>query len=150
CASGQGLPARTRNRGRVLFDGACFLPLNRLVGVILHFGFVLDDLAVDLVGQQIDGCVEILVDGRAVYVLAAQAHGDLGGMLQTFYREYDLCVYDIVKMPRYPRHFVHYIFPDGGSYFQVTTTDAQVHIELSLQRKTACAEARLGNKGFSL
>lgn len=34
-----------------------YLALERIVGMVLDLGFVLDDLTVDLVGQQIDGGV---------------------------------------------------------------------------------------------
>src|SRR5690554_1068528 len=48
-------------------------------------------------------------------------------------------------MSRYTRHFVHDIFPYGGGDFQVTTSDAQVHIGLSFLRIQACANARFGS-----
>src|SRR5690606_19860036 len=52
------------------------LPFGWLVRMALRFGLVLDDLAVDLVSQKIDGGVEVFIGCFAMDVLAAQAHGD--------------------------------------------------------------------------
>src|SRR5690606_18473058 len=90
----------------LLLDGRNFLPFYWLVSVVLQLALVLDDLTVDLVCDKVNGCVEIFVDSLAMYVFAAQAHGDIGGMPEAFYREYDLCVDDIIEMSQHPCHLV--------------------------------------------
>jgi len=114
--------------------GSDFLPFDGLVGVILNLAFVLDDLAIDFVGQKVDGSVQVFIGGFAVDVFAAQMHGDFGGVLEALDREYDLCVYDVIEMPRGSRHFVFDIRVYCRGNFQMTTTNAQVHMLLSYKK----------------
>src|SRR5690606_14320429 len=124
--------------GTGLFGGH-FLPLHGFVSMILDFGFVLNNLAIDFVGQKVDGSVEVFVTRFAVDVLAWQADGDVGDVLYLFDREHDLCVNDVVEVATDARHFVGGVFSDGGGDFQMTTTNAQVHIYAPTVRVEACS-----------
>lgn len=113
-------------RGAGLFGGH-FLPLHGFVSMVLDLGLVLDDLAIDLVGQKVDGSVEIFIARFAVDVLAGKADGHFGGMLKLLDGEHDLRVDDVVEVATDTCHLVDGVFADGGCDFQMTTTDAQVH-----------------------
>jgi hypothetical protein len=115
--------ALSRAQVQTLF-GRRLLSFNGFVRMILYFCFVLDDLAVDFVGEQVDGGVQIAVSRGAMDIFAAQPHGDFSGMFQTFYRDDYLSVDDIVEMPRNPGYFVQHVFTNRRSYFKVTTDNA--------------------------
>src|SRR5690606_2996319 len=108
--------------------GGHFLPLHGFVSVVLHFGLVLDDLAIDFVSQKVDGSVEVFITRFAMDVFAGQADSHFSNMLQLLDREHDLYVNDVVEVSTYARHLLRCIFADGGGDFEMTTSNAQVHI----------------------
>src|SRR5690606_33953139 len=110
-----------------LFSGH-FLPFDGLVSVVLELGLVFEDLAIDLVCEKIDGCVKVFIPGFAVQILAGEAYCDLGGVLKLFHGEHDLRVDDVVEMATDASHFARRVLADSRSDIQMTSSDAQVHI----------------------
>jgi len=71
----------TRVKARVSSAAPCLyrsLPLQRLGGMRFSAFLVLDDLAVELVDQEVDGRVQVLVVGFAVNVLSTHVKVDFG------------------------------------------------------------------------
>src|SRR5699024_10279708 len=103
------------------------LPLERRVAVSLGLAFYFDDLAVELVGQEINGAIEIFAGGGAVDVFSVDAQGDFCDVFQSLDGEHDLGFNDVVKVPVDARQLVRDVIMDGGGDFQVATNDFHAH-----------------------
>ena len=71
--------------------------------VVLGAGLVLENLAIELVDQQVDGCVQVLREASHVHILAAQAQGNLGALALLFFGEVvdsqdDCDIDDVIEM----------------------------------------------------
>ena len=66
--------------------------------VIDNLLLVLEDLAVEFVGQTVDGGVHVSVDAFDMNVLAANVHGGLDLMFQLVHGQDNVDVDDVVEM----------------------------------------------------
>src|SRR3954466_8749559 len=105
---------------RVMKRGASY-PL--VVALVL----VAQDLAVELVGEQIDRGVQVRVLAFAVQVLAAHVERHLGLLPQLVDGEDDVGVDQMVEMPRHPLELRMHVGADRRSHIQVMSAHVEVH-----------------------
>src|SRR5690348_11009903 len=88
------------------FSGASASPAVRLArfgGVFVRFLFlVLEDAAVELVGQQVYGGVHVFLGGVGMDGVAAHMQGGFGLLSEFLDREHAVHVDDVVEMARNP------------------------------------------------
>lgn len=68
-----------RNKAQIISSSRFkYLSFDRDVGMVLRAVFVLNDLSIHLVDQDVDRRVKIILNRFAVNVFATDVHGDLG------------------------------------------------------------------------
>src|SRR5258706_1313455 len=80
---------------------------------------VFEDLAVELVGQAVDGSVHVRVNAFDVDILAANVHVCLDLVVQFVDGQDDIDVYDVVEVAGDAVDFIDDVGPDGGGDFQM-------------------------------
>jgi hypothetical protein len=98
----------------------------------LHDGLVLHHLAIQPVHQQVDRGIQVLRHTLHVHRLARQAQVDLGLLSFVFFgeivdREDHVGIDDLIEMAGDALQLVLYVFTDGRGYFEVVTTDGEIH-----------------------
>jgi len=88
---------------------------------------VLEQLAVEFVGQQVYRGVHVLVYRVGKQVGAANMEIGLGFLLQLVDRECDVRIGDVVKMPRQSVEFARDVVAQRRSDFHVMARDVQLH-----------------------
>jgi hypothetical protein len=104
------------------------------VVVILGSGFVTSDLAIQLVGQLVNGGVEISVGTLGKQVAALDVHIALGPLasflfFHVVHCQQDFYVHYLVEMPGNPIQLACHIAAQCGGNFKMVTADRQVHKE---------------------
>src|SRR5574343_2015645 len=95
--------------------------------MILHLLLVLQDLAVELVKQAVDGGVEIIAGFFDMEVLAGDVDRHFRQLLELLDREYDADAGNLVEVTQDGLQLVFDIFAQGGGDFDVVTTELQIH-----------------------
>src|SRR6266850_1749486 len=108
---------------RVIKGGASY---SLVVALVL----VAQDLAVELVGEEIDRGVEVGVLAFAVQVLAAHVQRHLGLLPLLVDGEDDVGVDHVVEMPRHPLELRMHVGADRGGHFEMMAAHVQVHSRL--------------------
>ena len=126
----------------MLFDSALLAQFLATM-MVLQLLFVLLNLTVQLVGQNVDGSVEILVDRLDVNVLAGQMHGDLGLLLQFFHRLDHVHVDDMIEMTCNPLELAGNVITQRRGDFEMVSTDLQVHGVAPFKRIAAAATVEI-------
>src|SRR5690606_11660346 len=99
------------------------------------FIFIFDDLAVNFVHQQINGGVEVLLDGLAVHILSSDAHGYFRAMFDFFYRQLHLDVDDMIEMPQDTFQLIHDMGANGRCNHKMMSVDGQIHVKPSFEHE---------------
>src|SRR5687767_8365521 len=95
--------------------------------LVVEFIFVLQHLAVELVGEQIDRRIQIGFLALAVQVLAAHMQRYLGLLLHLVRRENHVRVDHMVEVPRDAADLRLHVAAQGGRHFEVVAAVAEVH-----------------------
>ncbi len=91
--------------------------------MVLSAIFILDNLAVNLVDQKINGRVKIAFGCLAVNIFAANVERQFRSVLEWLKRQDDLRVYDVIKVPQNTGHFRMNVFPDGWGDVKMVTSN---------------------------
>src|SRR5262245_60618729 len=95
--------------------------------LVVEFIFVFEDLPVQLVGQQVDGRVQVAVLAFAVQVLAAHVQRHLGLLRQLVPGEDHVRVDHVIEVPLDAADLGFHVTAERWCHFQVVATDAEVH-----------------------
>src|SRR5262245_24653064 len=95
--------------------------------LVVKFIFVFEDLPVELVGQQVDGRVQVAVLAFAVQVLAAHVQRHLGLLRHLVPGEDHVRVDHMVEVPLDAADCRFHVAPHSRSHFEMVAADAQVH-----------------------
>lgn len=107
--------------------------------VVLSACFVLKDLAVNLVNEEVDGRIKIVFGGLAVDVLSANVEREFRSVLEWLERQDHLCVDHVIKVPHDARHLCMNVFPDSWGDVKMVTSNVQVHCVLSIKGIYLCS-----------
>src|SRR5690625_1374147 len=103
--------------------------------MVLHFSFVLDDLTLDLVREEINGCQHGLGRCLAVDVFAGQPQSDLGDVIDLFFRKDHLGINNTIKMTRYLADLAINITANCRGYLYTAASNTDVHRVVSCVRE---------------
>src|SRR5690606_3279589 len=95
--------------------------------VVVGFFLVLLHATIELVGQGVDGCVHILLNGIGVDCASIHENGCLGFVSQLLDGEDAMNVYDPVGMSDNPVEFLLHISLERGSDIDMMARDVQLH-----------------------
>src|SRR2546428_2628698 len=95
--------------------------------LLVELVLVAQHLAVELVGEQIDRCVQVLLLALAMQVLAAHVQGDFGLLAHLVDGEDDVGVDHMVEMPGDALNLRADIAADGRGHFEMMATHVQIH-----------------------
>src|ERR1700712_2030899 len=103
--------------------------------VVLGPGLVFENLAIELVDQEVDGGVQVLREAGHMHVLAAQSERNLGALAFLFFGEVidsqdDCDIDDMIKMAPDALQFALQVFTYCGSHFEMMSTDGEIHTTL--------------------
>jgi|TARA_Y100001949_G_scaffold176277_1_gene188751 hypothetical protein len=89
--------------------------------------FMLNQLPIEFVGKQVDGCVHILVFGIGNDLSPRYVQRGLGLLPEFFDLKDDLYGNDAVEMAFYPLEFLLDVVTQGFSDFKVKASDVDLH-----------------------
>jgi len=101
--------------------------------------FVLKNLAINLVHEEVDGRVKIVFGSFAVDVFSGNMEREFRSMLEWLERQDDLCVDHVIKVSHDARHLCLNVFPYGWGDVKMVTSNVQVHCVLSVKGIFLCA-----------
>ncbi len=91
--------------------------------VILRAIFVLKDLAIHLVNEEVDCGVEVVFRRFAMDVFARNVERKFRSVLEWLERQDDLCVDHVIKVPQNARHLCLDVFPDSWGDVKMVTSN---------------------------
>lgn len=91
--------------------------------VILRACFVLKNLAIHLVNEEVDCGVQIVFGRFAVDVFARNVKRKFRSVLKWLERQDDLCVDHVIKVPHNARHLCLDVFPDSWGDVKMVTSN---------------------------
>lgn len=102
-------------------------PVGGLMGVSLDLILVFQDLPIELIGQTVDGRIEIIGRRLAMQVFTTHVHRHLRVLLELFHGELDLNVDQVVEMAKHTRQLSNHVIVDCWCDLKVMPRDIQVH-----------------------
>lgn len=97
--------------------------------MILELFLMLDDLAVELVDQPVDGGIHIFLDVIGKQAVAADHHCRLSLVTQLLNRQYDVGIDYLIEMPFQALKFISDILAQRASDVEVMPGEIDLHIK---------------------
>jgi hypothetical protein len=103
--------------------------------VILHLGFVFHNLAIELVDQCINGCIQVIRDAFCVQIFSSHMQVDFGFLPPVFFCQLvdgqdDRDIDNLIEVSFYAFQLALHVFTDGRCQFEMMSTDGEIHTAL--------------------
>jgi hypothetical protein len=98
------------------------------VMAVLSFLFVFENLAIEFVGEHVDGCVKVFAVSVCKQIPAAYMDGCLSPLLQFLHAQDDVGVGDVIVVSFELLQFVRHVGFERVGYVYVVSGNAQLHV----------------------